>query len=141
MVKQLGCWRSTDQSGASDYIGATPRAGATLRQITEAPRQDIHIWLPARARTADAAPRRLRDEAQDPELSRRRSPADQDPIGARLMPGDQLTVGEDCGEDGFSLQRSGTRDNVFEQEDPPGAATTLTPAARKIGADLLRNLR
>jgi hypothetical protein len=63
MTKQLGRWRSTDQFGASDYIGATPRAGASLRQITDPSRQDLHIWLPAQ--TAPAA-RRQRTRDQEP---------------------------------------------------------------------------
>jgi hypothetical protein len=37
------------------------------------------------------------------------------------MPGDQFIVGDDCGQDGFSLKRNGTRDNAFGLEAPPGA--------------------
>jgi hypothetical protein len=111
MTKQLGRWRSTDLYGASDFIGATPRPDASLRQISDPPPQKAHhIWFEP-TRTAPAATRRRRTrDAEDPEgrqsWNAERSggvdPAkfgqptqpeesagfnDQDPIGARLQPG------------------------------------------------------
>jgi hypothetical protein len=163
MVKPLGRWRSTDQFGASDFIGATPRALASLRGIDEAPPakkkpQHIHVYLPGPTRTADAAPRRRTRDQDPPDLNEgRASPgrsgglppasfsrrqtiagepgeefADQDPIGARLQPGDQFTVGEDCDEGGFSLKRSSTGDQVFGQTEPSPAAKALGDAALRL---------
>jgi hypothetical protein len=71
MGKPLGRWRSTDQYGASDFIGATPRAGAALRQITDPPPkkkalQHIHVHLPAGYGSAAAPRQRTRDQASEP---------------------------------------------------------------------------
>jgi hypothetical protein len=66
MVKPLGRWRSTDQHGVSDFVGATPRPGASTKQITDPSpakkaREHIHIHLPP---GFVAAPRqRTRDQA------------------------------------------------------------------------------
>jgi hypothetical protein len=46
MAKQLGRWRSTDNFGTSDYVGGTPRVGASLRQIDEA---RLELGLAARS--------------------------------------------------------------------------------------------
>jgi hypothetical protein len=91
-----------------DPVGATPRpplpaSGPTIKD-REAPA--VCRWS-ARVRTSSPP----------------RAPGsrDQDPVGSRLMLGDQFIVGDHCGEDGFSLKRDGTRDNAFGLEAPPGA--------------------
>ena len=112
--------------GGSRHAGPhTARAvGAASGDVVS----EVHVYLPSRARTADAAPRR--GQAKDPELSRRPNNGgstgglplarrdqtvepgsagfeDQE-VGSRLIPGDTFTVTDDCNQDGFSLRRSGS---------------------------------
>jgi hypothetical protein len=131
MAKQLGRWRMTD---APPPVGARPGAyltsplddlarsrAADLRTASPRrparPARHVHIHLPGRAKTHD-----------QPSGASTAASAGAFPISA----GETFSV-SDCGDDGFSLRRvrtgdvdkdgAPTPDNVFGQEDPPGAAS------------------
>jgi hypothetical protein len=69
MGRPLGRWRATDAYGISDFVSATPRALAALRQISDPPppkkkaRQHIHVHLPPAYGSAAAPRQRTHDQA------------------------------------------------------------------------------
>jgi hypothetical protein len=88
------------------------------RPAPRKPAQHVHVHLP-RSYTRDQAPPALNNPSA---------------TGFPISAGDTF-VASDCGADGFSLRRvrtgdmdpdgNPTPDNVFGQEDPPGAASSL----------------
>jgi hypothetical protein len=159
MTKQLGRWRSTDMFGASDYIGATPRALASLRQITDPPpakkaRQHIHVHFPPGYGSGAAPRQRTRDQPFDQRSGGEPGQSET----ARGEAGKLLCTiaqngqtGEWAAEDGNGrplLVKSGARglDVYAAPEDeneaadpdvvgaaPPGAANNLDALRRRIG--------
>jgi hypothetical protein len=153
MAKQLGRWRSTDQYGAGDFIGATPRALAALRQITDstpakkAGPTHVHVHLPAgsAAPAHDQAPPRRpamrpRDQEEEPEpgvlLCRLGQHGSTGEWSAETPDGKPLIVESGPrGLDIFSpaeVEGEQADGRPFGATEPPGAAS-LDQLRRRIG--------